>query len=132
VETPVPEALRNERNEAVLEYLKSRSAHSDVGDALAQAVKPLGDVQTFCPNRSQYRFLAVSTAGVIFGFACGMNLVAFRLDPPLTETALRTGADRMPDLADWVGFHLFRSDWPEVDLKFWARKSYALARQADR
>jgi hypothetical protein len=30
---------------------------------------------------------------------------------------------------DWVSFTLFRDDWPEFDLKFWARKAYVFARE---
>jgi len=129
-ETPVPDTLRNAVNEAALSYLKDKSAHSDVADELAKAVKGLGDVQTFCPDPSQYRYLAVSTGGVIFGFAYGMSLIAFRLNKTLTETALRTGANDIPELPEWVAFKLFRNDWPEFDLKFWARKAYVFAREA--
>jgi len=127
---PVPEALQNSTNTSVLEYIKDCSAHSDVVEALAEAVAPLGDVQTFCPDPSTYRYVLVSTKDVVFGLAAGMKTVAFRLDPLLKDHALQTGATDLPEAGpDWVSFTLFRDDWPEVDLMFWARKAYVFARE---
>ena len=54
-----------------------------------------------------------------------MDTVAFRLDATFKQRALASGAADHPACGpEWVSFHLFRSDWPEVDLKFWARKAY--------
>ena len=130
MERPLPDTLRSAVNEDVLSYVKDKSAHSDVGGALVQAVKKLGDVQHFCPDPAQYKYLAVSTQGVIFGVATGMSVIAFRLDSTLKERALRTGADDAQKVGrNWVSFTLFRSDWPAVDLEFWARKAYVFARE---
>jgi len=130
MEKPVPDALRNSVNEAVLNHVGSKSAHSDVGDALIRAVKPLGDAQRFCPNPAQCRYLVVSTQDIVFAFAVGMNVIAFRLDPVLKGRALRSGADDIPELgSSWASFALFRNDWPDVDLTFWARKAYLFARE---
>src|SRR5262245_2503566 len=98
MERPFPESLRNASNGDVLNYLNGKSAHSDIAEALTNAVKKLGDVQHFCPNPAEYRYLAVSTQGVIFGIATGMSLIAFRLDTTFKERALRTGADEAPDI----------------------------------
>lgn len=125
----VPAAWRGARNESVLAYLGGLSAHSDVAEALARAVAPLGDVQRFCPDPAAYRSVAVATGGVVFGFAAGMGLVGFRLAPGLKARALATGADDCPEAGpDWVAFTLFRHDWPEPDLPFWAREAYLSAR----
>ena len=129
MEEEVPTALRSEANATVLAYLDGLSAHGDVSEALAQAVAPLGDVRTFSPDPAQYRYVAVSTRGVVFGFAVGMATVGFRPAPELKARALRTGATDCPEAGpDWVSFTLFRSDWPEPDLRFWARAAYVAAR----
>jgi hypothetical protein len=130
MERPLPESLRNAFNGDVLNYLNGKSAHSDIAEALTNAVKKLGDVQHFCPNPAQYRYLAVSTQGVIFGVATGMNFIAFQLDATFKDRALRTGADDAPDIGpNWASFAPFRNDWPQVDLEFWARKAYVFARE---
>ena len=130
MERPLPETLRHAVNDDVLSYLNGKSAHSDIAEALLNAVKPLGDVQHFCPDPAQYKYLAVSTLGVIFGVATGMNMIAFRLDATFKERALRTGADDAPQVGShWVSFAPFRNDWPRVDLEFWARKAYVFARE---
>ena len=127
---PLPDALRKAVNDDVLSYVAGKSAHSDIAEALASAVKKPGDVQQFCPNTVEYKYLVVSTQGVIFGVAVGMSGLAFRLDPIFKERALRTGANDAPDIGrNWVSFTLFRSDWPAVDVEFWARKAYVFARE---
>jgi hypothetical protein len=125
----VPEALRNAANERVLAHVAGKSAHSDIGEALALAARTLGDVQTFCPNPANYAYLVVSTRHVIFGFATGMRAVALRLSPQFKTRALETGATECADAGpEWVSFDVFRSDWPQVDLAFWARQAYVFAR----
>ena len=127
---PLPDTLRNAVNKDVLNYVKGKSAHSDIAEALVNAVKKLGDVQHFCPNAAQYKYLVVSSQGVIFGIATGMQAVAFRLDSTFKERALRTGADDARDIGvNWVSFKLFRNDWPAIDLEFWALKAYVFARE---
>ena len=97
------------------------------------AVKPLGDVQRYCPDPQRYRFVAASTNHVIFGCALGMSTIIFRLDDRLKSRALATGAAAYPECGpDWVSFILFRSDWPRVDLEFWALKAYVYARELPR
>jgi len=68
----VPNKLAIDVNRTVLAHLDSKSAHSDIAEALSTAVKPLGDVQLFCPDWKQYRYVTASTKGIIFGFAIGM------------------------------------------------------------
>src|SRR5437016_1355287 len=121
---PIPPALLNPINEPILSHLASRSAHTGITDALLDSVRPLGDVQVFCPDPAHYRYVAVSSLGVIFGFAAGMSEVVFRLDLRMKERALVTGGIPCPACGDaWIGFTLFRDDWPQVDLRFWARKA---------
>jgi hypothetical protein len=126
----VPGELQASINSQVLDHLKALSAHSDVAEVLMKAVKPLGDVQTFCPDPHEYRYVVVSTRNVLFGFAAGMQSVAFRLDERFKERALKTGGVALPACGpEWVVFEVFRSDWPKVDLEFWARKAYVFVRE---
>ena len=76
----VPTELATRVNRQVLGHVEGLSAHSDVADALTIALKPLGDVQPFCPNPQQYRYVVASTRGVIFALALGMDTTGFRLD----------------------------------------------------
>lgn len=126
----IPCDLKNSINEPVLGFIKDYSAHSDVADALLKAVTPLGDVQAFCPDASQYRYILVSTKNIVFGFSIGMNTIAFRLNPLFKNRAMETGGKDYSEAGpDWVSFTLIRDDWPEFDLKFWARKAYVFARE---
>jgi len=118
-------------NAAVLRHVESLSAHSDSVDVLTRAVKPLGDVQLFCPDWQSYRYVVASTDNIIFALAVGMSTIAIRLDPAMKERALETGAEAYPACGDdWVSIlpHRSDSDWPAVDVPFWARKAYVYAR----
>lgn len=128
-----PNALNTDTNRAVLAHLADKSAHSDVAEVLRTAVKPLGDVQLFCPDWQSYRYVAASTKDVIFTFAIGMNTLAFRLDATMRARALENGASPHAECGpDWVAFTLFQSDWPATDTGFWALKAYVSAREASR
>ena len=130
MEQKVPDNISNRCNKPVLDFIRDSSAHSDVAEAMMHSVKPLGDVQCYCPDRSQYRYLVVSTRTIIFGFAIGMDTLAFRLNAPFNQRAVATGGILIHELGDeWISFTLFRDDWPEADLSFWARKAYVHARE---
>ena len=119
-------------NVEVLKYLGGSSAHSDIREALVGAVEPLGDVQTYCPNISEFRYIVASTNNIIFGFAQGMNMIAFRLDATFKSRAIETGGKDLSEVGpDWVFFIPYRDDWPAVDLAFWARKAYVIARETN-
>ncbi|MBF0387544.1 MAG: hypothetical protein HQL20_06775 [Candidatus Omnitrophica bacterium] len=122
---------KNPANTRVLKYIESLSAHSDIAEVLLNSVKPLGDVQIYCPDAQAYRYILVSTNNVIFGVAFGMSALCFRLDPVFKTRAMQTGATDVQELdGDWVSFERFyhESDWPKVDSEFWARKAYVYAR----
>ena len=129
----VPAELQTSINRQVLDHLEGLSAHSDVAEALTAALQPLGDVQIFCPDRQQYRYVAASTKGIIIALAVGMNTTAFRLDERMKARALGSGGVPYAECgAQWVSFTLFRDDWPKVDVEFWARKAYVAARELER
>ena len=128
----VPAELQTSINRQVLDHLEGLSAHSDVIEALGAALEPLGDVQIFCPDPQQYRYVVASTKGIIIAIAVSMNTVGFRLDDRMKGRALASGGVPYPECGkEWVSFTLFRSDWPKVDIGFWARKAYVAARELE-
>jgi hypothetical protein len=130
MELKIPDNISTPWNKPVLDFVRDSSAHSDLTEALLNATKPLGDVQYFCPDPSRYRYLVASTNNIIFGFVIGMNSVTFRLNAPLNQRAVATGGNPVSELGEeWISFTLFRDNWPEVDLVFWARKAYVYARE---
>ena len=91
----------------------------------------MGDVQIVCPDPARYRYVIASTDNIVFGFAVGMNRIVFRLDERMKERALITGGMECPECGDeWVAVvhELPDSDWPAVDVRFWAQKRYVHAR----
>lgn len=125
----IPSALLNATNQRVLAYLQNLSAHDEAGSALREALKPLGAVQLFCPDWASYRYVVASTQNLIFGVALGMNTIGFRLSPHFKSRALQTGGEAFPELGpEWVQF-VSKSDWPALDLRFWALKAYMNVRE---
>ena len=128
----VPIELQTSINRQVLNHVEGLSAHSDIAEALSAALKPLGDVQIFCPDWQQYRYVVASTKGIIIALAAGMNTTGFRLDERMKARALASGGVPYPECGDqWVSFTLFRDDWPKIDIEFWARKAYVAARELE-
>ena len=129
----LPSGVLNDTNKGVLDYIKDLSAHDGVASELINALRPLGDVQVYCPDPASFRYVVAATNNIIFGIAHGMDTVAFRLDPVTREKALLSGCKEHPGLAgDWVWVNPQRGDWPAVDFKFWARKSYVYIRESSR
>ena len=118
--------LNNAANEQVLAYISGMSAHDGIADLLTSSVKPLGDVQTYCPSWEDFKYVVVSTNGIIFGVALGKNVVAYKIPAEFADTALATGCKQYPELgSDWYWVNSLKGDVPEVDYKYWARKAYA-------
>ena len=128
----LPDELSAKKNHSVLEYISGLSAHSDVANALEIAIAPLGEAHTYCPDTDNYRYLIAYANDTVFSYAAGMRTVAFRLSPGFKQRAIETGGEAVNSIGnEWVAFKLFRSDWPEVDVRFWARKSYLFALGVD-
>jgi hypothetical protein len=128
----VPTELQTDINRQVLDHVEGLSAHSDIVEALGAAFDPLGDVQVFCPDIQQYRYVVASSRGIIIALAVGMNTIAFRLDERMKARGLASGGVPYPECGkEWVSFTLFRDDWPKVDIEFWARKAYVAARELE-
>jgi hypothetical protein len=133
------EALKNcpfdpaiESNRLVFNYIKNLSAHPDLAQILIAAVKYPGDVQIYSPDFSSCRYVAVSTQGIIFGFAIGTNTIAFRLNERMKAVAIKTGEKPYPECgADWVEFSSGgRGEWPATDWDFWALRAYLNVRES--
>ena len=128
----IPKPLLNPENTNVLKYLNSRSAHSDLGEKLVEAAKNLGDVQYFCSDPDEYGYVLLSTKNKIFGFASGMEIIAFRFNQIFCDRAIRSGGELIPSIGnEWISFNPFRNDWPKPDLEFWAAKAYLYARDLE-
>lgn len=128
----IPTELQTSINRQVLDHIEGLSAHSDIAEALMRALEPLGDLQIFCPDPQQYRYVVASTKGIIIALAVGMNTIAFRLDERMKARALASGGVPYAECGkEWVLFTLFRNDWPKIDVEFWARKAYVAARELE-
>lgn len=127
---PIPNNLLNSINEPVLRFIEEGSAHSDISEKLILSTIELGDANIYCPEASNYKSVAIWTNDIIFGLAFGMNTIAFRQNIILKQRAIISGANELLEINnDWVSFTLFRADWPEPDLSFWALKAYTYARE---
>ncbi len=67
-------------------------------------MKPLGNVQVFCPDACTYRYVVVSTNGIIFALAVDMGTIAVRLDARMK--APRRGDGRPSVSRVWRGLGL--------------------------
>ena len=129
---PIPASVDNDKNHDILMFLQDKSAHSDLLDVLAEAVAPLGDVQLYCSEPENYGHVVVATRDVVFAVVYGMSRIGFCLDKTFKARALETGGFNASEAGPgWVTFELFRANYPAVDLSFWARKAYLIARGAD-
>ena len=125
-----PFDLSLNENRVVYEHLKKFSAHPDLVEYLLRALKVCGDVQVFSPDIGQCRYVTLSTQRIIFGFAIGMNTIAFKLSEKMKVIAFQTGATPSQECGpDWVELPIFRGDWPRVDLEFWMLKAYLNIRE---
>ena len=124
----LPDELNTDINRTVLEYVSGLSAHSDLAEALEIAIAPLGVAHTYCPDPDNCRYFIAYADDTVFSYATGMKTVAFRLSPGFKQRAIETGGEAVNSIGnEWVAFQLFRNDWPEVDVRFWARKAYLFA-----
>jgi len=128
----LPASVHNDKNHDVLMFLQGKSTHSDVADVLVGAAAPLGDVQLYSSDLANYGYIVLTTQNVVFAAAYGMSQIGFRLDETFKGRALETGGMNPAEVGpDWITFELFRTNYPAVDLQFWARKAYLIARGVD-
>jgi len=129
---PLAASIHNDENHDILSFLQGKSAHSDVAEALVEAAESPGDVQFYSSEPANYGYVVLTTQDVVFAVAYGMSRIAFRLDETFKGRALETGGfDAVEAGPAWVAFEVFRSNYPAVDLPFWVRKAYLIARGTD-
>ena len=108
-------------------FFLARSARDEVGSALIESLKPLGEYEVR-GNLRAYKSPYAVTAGIVFCGAAGTSDTFWRLRPADREIALATGAESAQIGAEWVRIALFRPNWPEPDLAHWALRAYNYAR----
>jgi hypothetical protein len=116
---PLPPALDNDRNRAVLSHLDGLSAHSDVALPLCMAVRELPGAADYCPDPQAYGYVVAYANERIFAFAEGMHGLTLRLPPESVATAIGAGATAS-DLGDsWYFFRLFGTGSFEAGVFDW-------------
>lgn len=129
---PLAASIHNDENHDILSFMQGKSAHSDVAEALVEAAESPGDVQFYSSEPANYGYVVLTTQDVVFAVAYDMSRIAFRLDETFKGRALETGGfDAVEAGPAWVAFEVFRSNYPAVDLPFWVRKAYLIARGTD-
>ena len=108
-------------------FFRVLSVHSDVFTEWRDALKRLGEYEVRHASENAGATFAIAK-GIVFSGAAGMNCTYWRLRPRDVEVALATGAEVAPLGPGWVTIQVFRSDWPNPDLPFWALRAYDFAR----
>jgi hypothetical protein len=117
-------ALLNPEAEA---FFLARSARDEVGTALLESLKRLGEYEVRGALQA-YKSPYALTANRVFCGAAGMADTYWRLRPADLAIALATGAQTCELGAEWARIALFRPDWPRPDLAHWALRAYDYAR----
>ena len=120
-------------NREVLRYLAEHrpSCHSDPGGALIKSAEKCGEWIAYSPSFANCAYVALITRRRIFALGIGQRTVCYRLSASSHAIALQTGATELAELGtEWACFELYRPDWPQADLPFWALQAYVNARTA--
>jgi hypothetical protein len=125
----IDERFRIPANKEILAFLERThpSAHSDIASALLASAKGLGGVRNYCPDIHAYAWMALHTTDQrIFALALGMNTLAFRLPPDVSQEAIRSGGEAAPEIGNgWVRFQF---GW-NADLSRWCKTALEYAGQ---
>ena|ERR1051325_8626005 len=116
------------RNPEAEQFFLERSARDEVGTALLESLKPLGEYEVR-GNLRAYKSPYAVTAETVFCGAAGTADTYWRLNAADRAIALATGAEQADIGPDWVRIPLFRPNWSKPDLAHWALRAYAFARQ---
>ena len=108
-------------------FFAALSAHRDVASEFAASLAKLGEYEVRSAP-GEYGAQYAVTANTVFGGAAGMASTYWRLPPEDRTIALATGAAETELGPEWVEVRLFRSDWPNPDLRHWALRAYRYAR----
>jgi hypothetical protein len=116
---PLPPALDNDRNRAVLSYLDGLSAHSDVALPLCMAVRELPDAADYCPNSDAYGYVVAYANERVFAFAEGMHGLTLRLPAESVAAAIEAGATASGLGDSWYFFRLFGTTGFDASISDW-------------
>jgi hypothetical protein len=121
--TPIPEAIKGERNASVLIFLNPLSAHSDISEPLHWAQQKLPGTKLYCPDWHSYLYVLAYTHQTVFAFAIGMNSIGVRLPPELWKAAGEDGGDPCEAVGpEWTLFKPFGHTAP--DIHRWLKAAY--------
>lgn len=114
--TPIPEAIKGDRNASVLNLLSPLSAHSDISEPLNWAQQKLPGTHLYGPDWQSYRYVLAYTNHTVYAFAIGMDTIGVRLPPILWNAAGEEGG--CPCDAAGLGWTTFKPfDRPAPDLQ---------------
>ncbi|MEQ1511628.1 MAG: hypothetical protein ABL934_02990 [Lysobacteraceae bacterium] len=129
MDAPLPPALDDDRNRAILSHLEGLSAHSDIAQPLCMAVHGFPGAAIYCPDFDAYGYVVIYANERIFAFAEGMHGITLRLPPESAIAAIDAGATRS-DVGDhWYFFPLFGSAGFEASISDWIALAYTHALQ---
>ena len=123
---PRGSAMRNREAE---DFFLARSARDEVGTALMESLKRLGEYEVRGDLRN-YKAPYAVTAQIVFCGAAGTSDTFWRLRPKDHSIALASGGERTEIGPEWVRIVLFCPDWPKPDIAHWALRAYEFARTA--
>ena len=127
---PIPQNLLNEENREILAYIKGQSAHSDVCEPFLKSVQQFDDVEIYCPDWQNYRYVIVyNEQSIIFGFVIGMSSLYLRLPETHHQDLIDQNANKASNISsNWYTFPLFRSYECEEKLDYWVREAHKYAK----
>lgn len=109
--------MRAGTDAAIREWLRGRSAHSDVALPLIEAARAQPGVTVEALGEGDYPCILVRAGGRIVGFAEGMQGVSLWLPPAVAAEAEPRGATALPEFGpDWKRLPLFGPGGFERDL----------------
>ena len=116
---PLPPALDNHRNRAVLSHLDGLSAHSDVALPLCMALRELPGAAGYCPDSEAYGYVIAYANERIFAFADGMHGLTLRLPAESAAAAIGAGATASVLGDSWYFFRLFGTAGFDAGISDW-------------
>jgi hypothetical protein len=124
----IPQLLLGERNRKVLNYLRGKSAHSDIDEVLFLRTRKLPGTELYCDNPKNFGYCFAYANDVIFGFAEGMHGISLRLPTMLAASALKAHAEAVPDAGpEWFFFHSLGNATPSGSVRDWVYEAHLFA-----
>ena len=114
----IPNSLNTPVNKVVLNYLKPLSCHGDNIRPLIEILENYPEVQSFCPNGAEYKYVFYYVNRVIFAFGAGMRNISIKVPEEQQDYAKSTGAVQIRDAGkDWYEWD-FQSEYIPEFIEF--------------